>query len=79
MYYICKDNKEINSLDIKNREKFDYKKLKLSDDLYSSEEEKEEQEEQEEKTITDPNAFNEKINKEETGINIEIFKKHFNF
>ena len=41
LYYIYKDkyNKEINILDTKNREKFDYKKLKLSDDLYSSEEE----------------------------------------
>ena len=75
LYYIYKDkyNKEINSLDTKNREKFDYKKLKFSDDLYSSEEE------QEEKTITDANAFNEQINKEETGINTELFKKHFNF
>ena len=72
MYYIYKDkyNKEINSLDTKNRQKFDYKKLKFSDDLYSSEEE------QEEKTITDPNAFNEHINKEETGINTELFKKN---
>ena len=64
-YYIYKDkyNKEINSLDTKNREKFDYKKLKFSDDLYSSEEE------QEEKTITDPNAFNEQINKKEKNNN----------
>ena len=68
-----KSNKEINSLDTKNREKHDYKKLRLSDDLYSSEEE------QEEKTIADPNAFNEHINKEETDINEELFKKHFNF
>ena len=49
---------------------------KIKTYLYSSEEE---QEEQEEKIITDPNAFNEKINKEETGMNMEIFKKHFNF
>ena len=68
-----KSNKEINSLDTKNREKHDYKKLRLSDDLYSSEEE------QEEKTIADSNAFNEHINKEETDINEELFKKHFNF
>ena len=53
LYYAYKDkyNKEINSLDTKNREKLDYKKLRLSDELYSSEEE------QEQKTIT-PNAFN---------------------
>ena len=68
-----KYNKEINSLNTKNREKLDYKKLRLSDDLYSSEEE------QEEKTITDANAFNEQINKEETYINTELSKKHFKF
>ena len=68
-----KYNKEINSLDTKNREKLDYKKLRLSDDLYSSEEE------QEEKTITDANAFKEQINKEETYINTELSKKHFKF
>ena len=28
---------------------------------------------------TDVNAFNEWINKEETDINRELFKKHFNF
>ena len=31
------------------------------------------------KTITDPNAFNEQISKEETDINIQLFKKHFKF
>ena len=48
LYYIHKDkyNKEINNLDTKNREKLGYKKLRLSDDLYSFEEE------QEEKTIS---------------------------
>ena len=85
-----KYNKEINSLNTKNRENLDYKKLRLSDDLYSSEEEQEEKTiadpnafnehiNKEEKTITDPNAFNEQINKEETDINEELFKKHFNF
>ena len=68
-----KYNKEINSLDTKYREKLDYKKLRLSDDLYSSEEE------QEEKTITDANASNEQIIKEETNMNTELFTKHFNF
>ena len=33
----------------------------------------------EEKTITDAIAFNEQINKEETDINTELFKKHFKF
>ena len=47
--YKNKYNKKINSLNRKNRKKFDYKKLKLSDDYqYSSEEEKQ-KEEQEEK------------------------------
>ena len=42
LYYAYKDkyNKEINSLDTKNREKLHYKKLRLSD--YSFEEEQEE-------------------------------------
>ena len=34
---------------------------------------------QEEETKTDANAFNEHIIKEETDINTELFKKHFNF
>ena len=34
---------------------------------------------QEGKTKTDANAFNEQITKEETDINTELFKKHFNF
>ena len=31
------------------------------------------------KAITDPNVFNEQINKEETNINMQLFKKHFKF
>ena len=88
--YKGKYSKEINSIDTKNREKLDYKKLRLSGDLYSSEEEQEgktttdpnafnEQINKEEKTITDAIAFNEQINKEETGENTELFKKHFSF
>ena len=72
--------KKINSLGTKKRIKIDYKKLRLSDDYQSpSKEEQEEIEEkkQEEETITDINAFNEQINKEETSINKEIFTKHF--
>ena len=51
LYYIYKDkyNKEINSLDTKNKEKFDHKKLRLSDYVYLSEEGQEEQEKQKEK------------------------------
>ena len=46
LYYIYKDkyNKEINSLDTNNKEWPDYKNLRLSDYLYSSEEEKEQEE-----------------------------------
>ena len=41
--YKNKYNKEINSSNTKNRKKFDYNKLRLSDDYqYSSEEEQEE-------------------------------------
>ena len=78
--YKNKYNKKINSLSTKNRIKLDYKKLRLSDDyLYSSEEEKqkEEQEEKQKETITDANKFNEWVNKQETNINTELFKKYF--
>ena len=48
--YKNKYNKKINSLNTKNREKIDYKKLRLSDNyLYSSEEEREEEQEKQEK------------------------------
>ena len=44
LYYIYKDkcNEEINSLDTKNKEKFDHKKLRLSGYQYLSEEGQEE-------------------------------------
>ena len=79
LYYIYQNkyNKKINSLDTKNRKKFDYKKLRLTDDyLHLSEEE---QEEIQEKTIIDANAFNEWFIKKEADINSELFMKHFNF
>ena len=50
LYYIYKDkyNKEINSLNTKNRIKLDYKKLRLADDYeYLSEEEQEEKQKEE--------------------------------
>ena len=67
--------KKINSLDKKNRNKLDYKKLRLADiyDYLSDEEQEEEQKE----IITDANEFNERVNKQETDINTELFKKHF--
>ena len=47
--YKSKYNKEINSLNAKNKKKLDYKKIRFSDDyLYSSEEEQEKQEKQKE-------------------------------
>ena len=51
LYYICKDkyNKEINSLDTENRTRLDYKKLRLSDYMYLSEEEQEEEREKKNK------------------------------
>ena len=71
-----KIKKKINSLETKNREKLDYKKLRLGDDYqYPSQEEQEKK--QEEETISDVNKFNERVNKQETGINTELFKKHF--
>ena len=43
LYYIYKEkyNKEINSLDTNNKEWLDYKNLRLSEYLYSSEEDEE--------------------------------------
>ena len=76
MCYTNKNKKKINSLETKNREKLDYKKLRLGDDYqYPSQEEQEKK--QEEETISDVNKFNERVNKQETGINTELFKKHF--
>ena len=73
--YKNKYNKKINSLSTKNRIKLDYKKLRLADiyDYLSDEEQEEEQKE----IITDANEFNERVNKQETDINTELFKKHF--
>ena len=71
--YKNKYNKEINSLNTKNRKNFDYKKLRLSDDYqYSSEEEQEE-------TKADMNEITKYIAEEETDINEALFKRHFNF
>ena len=73
--YINKYNKKINSLSTKNRIKLDYKKLRLADiyDYLFDEEQEEEQKE----IITDANEFNERVNKQETDINTELFKKRF--
>ena len=78
MYYIYRDkyNKEINSLNTENKKKLDYKKLRLTDDYqYSSEKKQKKQEE----TNTGMNKFSKYIAEEETDINEELFKRHFNF
>ena len=74
--YKSKYSKKIDKLSAKNKKKLDYKKLRLSDYLYLSEEE---QEEQGEKTKTDRSEFNKYIIVEKTDINKELFKKHFKF
>ena len=73
LYYIYKDkyNKEINSLDTKNKEKLDYKKLRLSDYQYLSEEE---QEEKQKPTKDDLIALNKRIIDEEIDLNEEFRK-----
>ena len=79
MYYIYKNkyNKKIKSLDAENKKKFYYKKLRLSDYTYPSEEE---QEDKQDKETTDVNKFNESIFKKEMDIkNEELFNKHFNY
>ena len=75
LYYIYRNkyNKKINSLDTNNKLKLDYKKLRLTDDYqYPSEEEQEE-------TKTDMNKFSKYIAEEETDVNEELFKRHFDF
>ena len=76
LYYIYKDkyNKEINSLDTKNKEKLDHKKLRLIDYLYSSEEEQEEQQEKQKKTKDHLIALNKRIIDEEIDLNEEYLK-----
>ena len=83
LYYIYKDkdNKEINSFNTKNKEKFDHTKIRLSGYQYLSEEKQEEQEEQEQQkeTKTDIDKFSKYIAKKETDINEELFRKYFGF
>ena len=72
-------------MDAKNKKKFNYKKLILSNNyLYSSEEEQEKQKEEEKKKkkrkkTTDLNEFNESIIEKETSITRELFNKHFHY
>ena len=78
LYYIYKDkyNKEINSLDTKDKEKLDYKKLRLIDYKYLSEEE---QDEKQKPKKDDVIALSKRIIDKETDKNEELFKKYFNF
>ena len=86
MYYIYKNkyNKKINSLSTKKRIKLDYKKLKLADIYYLSDEEqkqkqeekqKEKQQEKQKETKDDAIALKKWIIDEEENINKELFIK----
>ena len=79
LYYIYKDkyNKEINSLDTNNKEWLDFKNLRLSDYLHSSEEEKEQEEQKPTKDYY--KTLIEQIIDEETNINDDLFNKYFKF
>ena len=81
--YKSKYKQKIDKLSTKNKKKFDYKKLRLSDNyLYLSEKEQEEEQEEQEKQnkkTTDLSKFNEWTNKKETDINRKLFKNHFFF
>ena len=90
LYYIYKHryNEEKNGLKTKDTKKFDYKKLILTDDYqYESEEENKQQtrkkpdkKEPLKKSMKDDlNKLNKWVNKNETGINRELFNKHFKF
>ena len=77
LYYIYKNkyNKEINSLDTENKKKFDYKKLRLTDDYqYPSEDETSEK-----PTKTNFDELNKQIINEKTEINNELFENYFSF
>ena len=62
----------------KIKKKLDYKKLRLSDYLYSSEEEEKEEEEQK-PTKDDYKTLIKQIIDEETDINDDLFNKYFKF
>ena len=71
-------------LSIKDKKRFDYKNLRLADDYeYESEEEEKKQTDNKQPlkkpTKIDAKEFNELINKEETDISSELFRKRFNF
>ena len=86
LYYVYKDkyNEEKEGLNIKTKRYFYYKKLRLTDDYqYESEEEEAKRtqtsEKEPPKKPTKDNVSNHSqwVYRKETGINIEIFHKHF--
>ena len=90
LYYIYKDkyNEEEYGLNLRDWKNFNYKKLRLTDDYqYESEEDREQQtsknpdkKELHKKTTKDDlRKSNEWVNKKETSIDRELFKRHFNF
>ena len=90
LYFVYQDkyNEEKNGLNTKDKKKFDYKKLRLADD-YECKSEKQEKKQSDKKpdkkespkksTKFVVKEFDELINKEETDINSELFRKHFRF
>ena len=76
-----------NSLNTKDTKKFNYKKSRLTDDYeYESEEEKEQTSKNSDRkeppkipTKSDVRELNEFFTKEEAGMNMELFKRYFNF
>ena len=74
-------------MNTKDTKKFNYKKLRLTDDYqYESKEEKEQTSKKSDKKEppkkpikTDVKELNEFITEEGTGINRELFKRYFNF
>ena len=89
MYYIYKEKyeEEKDGLNDKDTKKFDYTKLRLTDDYeYESEEEEKETDKKPDKkeppkkpTEDSAKELSELVNKEETDMNRELFQKNFNF
>ena len=73
--YKSKYSKKIDKLSANDKKKLDYKKLRLSDYLYLSEEEQEEQK----PTKDDYKTLIKQIIDEETDINDDLFNKYFKF
>ena len=90
LYYIYNDkyNEEKDGLNAKNKNNFDCKKLRLTDNYQYLPEEEEQQQTSKKRDIKEPlqkptkdnlEEFNTWISREETGINRELFQKHFKF